>query len=361
MKTITVNVEHKTESSYDILIGVNILEQLNSLLDLSQYSQAAIITDTNIAKFHLQKLQKAIKIPTRSIILSPGESAKTIQSTEIIWKELADAKFDRKSVVINLGGGVIGDMGGFAASTYMRGIDFINIPTTILAQVDESVGGKTGIDFAGIKNLIGTFEQPSAVVIDTEIVKTLPDREFISGFAEIIKHGLIVSRDYYDLVTSKHPREFSEGELIEIIAGSCEIKRKIVEEDTKEKGHRKVLNFGHTIGHAIEALLLKTETPILHGEAISIGMVAEAKISQYKKYISEADVIAIEESLVNAGLPTAIESIDINGIKEKIKSDKKNVDGKTKWTLLDEVGIAVYDEEVSDALVTQALEFISNE
>lgn len=359
MKKLTVHIHEKPACYYDILIGTGLLSKISELVDITAYTKAAIITDKNIASHYLQPLQQAISIPNITIVLEPGETHKTIESVQEIWKQLQEAKFDRKSLVINLGGGVIGDMGGFAASTYMRGIDFINIPTTILAQVDESVGGKTGIDFAGVKNLIGTFEQPKSVLIDLDTVATLPEREFVSGFAEIIKHGVILDKEYFEKVTAKPPLAFSPEELIDIIAGSCEIKKKVVEEDTTEKGSRKLVNFGHTIGHAIEALMLETEKPLLHGEAISIGMVAEAKLSELKLYISSEDVTVVLSTLEKAGLPVNIKEIPAEKILEKIANDKKTVGGTVKWTLLKQIGEASYDEEVDDDVVKKAIEFIS--
>lgn len=361
MKTITVTAEEKPKKPYNIIIGSHLLQKLESIVDLKEYSHIAIITDTNVAKYHLETLRSHFKQPVKTIIIPPGEKEKTIHSVEIIWKELAEAGFDRKSLVINLGGGVIGDMGGFAADTYMRGIAFINIPTTILAQVDESVGGKTGIDFLGIKNIIGTFQQPKAVIIDMATVATLPNREFTSGFAEIIKHGLIADKTYFEKVTAKKPRDFSEEELVAIITGSCEIKQKYVESDTHEKGLRRELNFGHTIGHAIESLSLQTDVPLLHGEAVSIGIAAEAKLSQLKGYLSEDDVLTIRRVYEHAGLPTRIKLLETENIINKMKSDKKSIAGEIKWTLLKHIGKASHDEEVSESQIREALDFILHE
>ncbi len=362
MKKITVTINEKPTKPYDIILGKGVITKIDQFVNINAYSKIAIITDENVQKWWRPKLVEALRIPTTSIILPPGEKEKNITSLQIIWQQLADAKFDRKSLIINLGGGVIGDIGGFAASTYMRGIDFINIPTSIVAQVDESVGGKTHIDFAGHKNLIGAFYQPIGVIIDVETLKTLPERDFIAGFAEIIKHGMIADKDYFDTVTAKSPLEFSQDELVEIIEGSCEIKRTVVEKDVREEsGLRKTVNFGHTIGHVIELMSLDTDKLLLHGEAISIGMVAAAKLSQIKKYITEEDVELIKKSLQNAGLPTSIQTLDTNKVLEKIKADKKNVSGNVKWTLLKSIGKAVYNEEAEEEQVRQALTFIHHE
>jgi 3-dehydroquinate synthase len=243
----TVNVLGK----YNVYIGSGLTGDIPELLQTKNYSKIIVVTDTNLPQKYLKDFEK--------IIIPSGEKSKTIETVQIIWKEMLRLKADRKSLVLNFGGGVIGDMGGFAASCYMRGVKFVQIPTTLLSAVDASVGGKVGIDFAGVKNLIGSFNQPEAVIIDTDTFKTLPDREFVSGFGEIIKHGLISDTDYFNTVTSKKPRDFSEEELTDIIAKSCEIKAGIISSDEKESGNRKLLNFGHTIGHALESLSLDSD------------------------------------------------------------------------------------------------------
>ena len=286
--------------------------------------------------------------------LPSGDNQKNIENAQKIWAALLDFGCDRKSLVINIGGGAIGDLGGFAASTYMRGIDFLQIPTTLLAQVDASVGGKVGINFAAVKNLISSFQQPIAVIVDSDILSTLPQREFISGFAEIIKHGLIADKKYFQSVTSKKPQEFSQDELIDIISRSIQIKADIVSQDEKEKNTRKLLNFGHTIGHAIEAISQEMEKPLLHGEAISIGMIAEGKISKILGLLSDKEYTILEQSLIKAGLPTTLSS-PVNNVLEKIKSDKKNVKGETKFTLLENIGKAVINKSVDESTIRKAL------
>ncbi|HSA84312.1 MAG TPA: 3-dehydroquinate synthase, partial [Patescibacteria group bacterium] len=278
MKILTINIP-TAQKQYPILIGNELIGNLTNHIDINNYSRIFIVTDNIVAPLFLKKLLQTLPEGTAAITLSSGEKEKNIVTVGKIWSAMKENNLDRKSLVINLGGGVIGDMGGFAASTYMRGIDFLQIPTTLLSQIDASVGGKTGVDFAGIKNLVGSFQQPIGVIIDTQTLKTLPKREFLSGFGEMIKHGLIADKTYFELVTSKQPQSFSQEELINLIARSCEIKKTIVEQDETENGLRKLLNFGHTIGHAIESLSLETEMPLLHGEAVAIGMVAEAKVA----------------------------------------------------------------------------------
>lgn len=358
MKQLTIHIS-SAPKQYPIFIGNNLIKHIADHIEIQKYSRIFVITDEIIAPLLLKKLLQALPENTHAITLPAGEKAKNIETVQIIWKAMKDANLDRKSLVINLGGGVIGDMGGFAAATYMRGTNFLQIPTTLLSQIDASVGGKTGVDFAEIKNFIGLFQQPVAVVIDTGTLQTLPRREFISGFSEIIKHGLITDAVYFEKVTSKRPEEFSQDELTDIIARSCEIKKEIVEQDEKESGIRKLVNFGHTIGHAIESLSLETEHPLLHGEAISIGMVAEAKISQLENLISEEDVTTIKNALENAGLPTKTKITDKEKIKNKMQSDKKNVGGKINFTLLTRIGKAEINQTVSDETIEQTLAYIS--
>lgn len=355
MKKIILKLPQVYQKEYPIFIGQSLMEKIPTLLDIRKFSKTFIITDQNTKLPFLKKLIASLPTESDSIVLPDGEKAKNIENIQKIWKFLADRHYDRKSLVINLGGGVIGDMGGFAASTYMRGVDFLNIPTTLLAQVDASVGGKTGIDFSGIKNLIGTVNQPIAVVCDINLLSTLPNREFISGFAEIIKHGLIADKNYFNFVTSKKPRDFDNQELTTIVLNSISIKTSIVNQDEKESGLRKILNFGHTIGHAVESLSLETKTPLSHGEAISIGILAEAKISHLINLLSVEDLQRIEQALVNADLPIAIPILEVDRILQKIKLDKKNEKGRVNFTLLEGIGKAVINQDVSATIVCQIL------
>lgn len=352
MNTVNVAIKEK-ENQYSIQIGSDILSSIQDILDVEKYSKIVLISDSNL-KSYLPKLG----INYEKIMLEPGEKSKNVDSLQKIWQQLIDLRCDRKALVLNFGGGVIGDMGGFAAATYMRGIDFVQIPTTLLAMVDASVGGKLAIDFGEVKNIVGAFVQPKAVLIDVNTLRTLPDREFQAGFAEIIKHGLIRNIEYFQHVTSKKPRNFSEKEMIEIITKSCEIKAQVVQADPTEQGERKILNFGHTIGHAIESLLLSTDHALLHGEAISIGMVAEAKIAQLQGYIEIEELRTIEKSLINAGLPIRIKELPHTEIMLKMKMDKKNSHGKIKWTLLRGLGNCDYNIEIGASFVEQAITYI---
>lgn len=337
---------------YKVYIGEGILRKISEVIDLKKFSKVIVITDEKIPAEFLKQFEK--------IIVPAGENFKNIETLQKIWKEMLKLGVDRKSLVINLGGGVIGDMGGFAASCYMRGVKFLQVPTTLLSAVDASVGGKVGINFEGVKNLIGSFNQPAAVLIDIETFKTLSEREFNSGFGEIIKHGIIADREYFKMVTSKKPGEFSRKELIEIIKKSCEIKARIIAEDEKESGNRKLLNFGHTIGHALESISLETDYPLLHGEAVSIGMVAEARISLEMGLINEKDLGKIISSLEKAGLPVKYQAGDFEKIARLISKDKKAASGKINWTLIKGiVGGAIINQQVDDSVVKAAIQYIS--
>lgn len=358
MKTLSITIAEKNKK-YPILVGNNILSEISNIIDFFRYSNIAIITDTHLSK-KISEVEKILTTNPVIIIIEPGETNKTINTVQKIWQTLIDSKFDRKSLVINFGGGVIGDMGGFAAATYMRGIDFIQMPTSLLAMVDASVGGKLAIDFNGYKNIVGSFAQPKAVVIDTKFLTTLPDREFISGFAEIIKHGLIADKNYFDLISKKYPKDFSQEEMVSIIDRSCEIKSEIVQKDEQESGLRKILNFGHTIGHAIESLSIerKKDSHLLHGEAIAIGMIAEAKLSSLIGNISDDDITKIKTSIEKAGLPTNCSEFSVEDILQKLQYDKKNEHGKIKWTLLKTIGEAEFDIEAENDLVEKAIDYV---
>lgn len=336
---------------YKVYIGQNLLNNLAQIFDARMFSKIIVITDKNIPPHFLAQYEK--------IIVPAGELNKNIEVVQIIWKKLLGFKADRKSLVINLGGGVVGDMGGFAAATYMRGISFIQAPTTLLSSVDASVGGKVGIDFAGVKNLIGAFSQPFGVIIDTNTLKSLPAREFVSGFSEIIKHGIINDANYFKFVTSKKPAEFIDPELIEIIKRSCQIKAGIIFSDEKETGKRKLLNFGHTIGHALESASLETNRPLLHGEAISLGMVAEAKISEALGLIPPQITALIKSSLDHAGLPTYITINNQQKIISLLSQDKKSEAGNINWTLINGLGSAVINQNVPLDKIITALNYIS--
>ncbi len=345
----------KEQQTHPIFIGSDILQKIEELVDMSIYGNIFIITDKQIEKVLLKNMPEFFCQKAHMIVLPFGERAKTIDTAEDIWKELLKENCDRSSLIVNIGGGVVCDVGGFAASTFMRGVDFINVPTTLLSQVDASVGGKTGINFENIKNIIGTFQQPKAVVIDVKTLETLPSRIFIEGFGEIIKHGLIADKKYFSFVTSKKPQDFSKDEMIEIIAQSCEIKAQIAEKDIEEKRERRLLNFGHTIGHALEAVTLQTENPLLHGEAVAIGMIAESYLSFFHGLLSKKELDIINKTIEDAGLPTKVRGVKKQDVLEKMLHDKKTSNKVLQWTLLEKIGKGVINKTVSEKHVEDAI------
>ncbi len=360
MKKIVVNIKKTDENAYPIFIGSNILAHLERLHNLKKYSKIVIITDRQVERLFLKNAPQFWPNNTSIISIPAGERAKNIRCVEGLWEELTELGCDRKSLIINIGGGVVCDIGGFVASTYMRGISTINIPTTLLSQVDASVGGKTGINFSDVKNIIGTFHQPKAVIIDVKTLATLPKRELLSGFAEIIKHALIKDKKYLTFVFSKKPQEFTEDDYMILVEKSCEIKSSIIVDDINEKGLRKIANFGHTIGHAIEILSQKTDNPLLHGEAISIGMHAELLLSYYKNLITQEELEYIVNGIEQSGLPIRLsEKIAVADIMEKIALDKKNEKGVINFTLLQGIGKAVFNQVVEEQYIRKAVKEIS--
>lgn len=358
MQKITVKQDAPDQADYTINIGSGTLEKIGSLYDFERYYKLFIVTDENVEPLLLEKLKAALPSEADSIVLPVGEKQKNIDNVQKVWSALHASGCDRKTLLINLGGGVVGDIGGFAASTFMRGIDFLNVPTTLLSQVDSSVGGKTGFNFDGIKNLIGSFNQPIGVVIDPQTLATLPKREFVSGFAEIIKHGLVQDKHHFEQATAKRPLEFTPDELVDIITKSCRIKLGIIEVDIREGSTRKLVNFGHTVGHAVEALSLEAGTSLLHGEAVSIGMVAEATISTHFDLLPAADLEKVKQALKKATLPVTVHGQRLEDILEKMRSDKKNNSGKLNFTLIDSIGHALYNKEVPSSVVTEAIQAI---
>lgn len=355
MKKLNIKIKDNTLLTYPIFIGENIVENLAKLISFSKYSKIVLITDKHIEKFLLKQMPQFLPENSELIVLPVGERSKTIDTVEEIWRELLDLHCDRKTLVINMGGGVITDMAGFAASTFMRGIDFVNIPTTLLSQVDASIGGKTGVNFLEVKNLIGTFNQPKAVIIDVALLQTLPERDFVAGFGEIIKTGAIADKKFFDFVTSKKPKAFSQKELLSIVEKAIKIKAQIVEKDQKEASVRKLLNFGHTIGHAIEILSQTTDNPLLHGEAIAIGMVAEAQIAVEKNLLKQNAFDVLMEKILFSGLPIKAIGIKTNDIVDKMQTDKKNEKRNIKFTLLKSIGQGIINQETTDSVIKTAV------
>ena len=342
---------------YNIQIGHDSLAVLAGFLSEKKYSSVFILVDENTKK-HCLKFLRPLPLPalTRIIQIKSSEKNKNLRTCEKIWNELSKKNADRKSLLINLGGGVITDLGGFAASTYKRGIDFINLPTTLLSQVDASVGGKTGIDLLGYKNQIGTFAFPKAVFINPDFLKTLNKREMISGFAEVIKHGLIADGKYWKAI-KEIPGIGGIQEIgDDIIIRSIEIKNSIVSADPYEKGIRKALNFGHTIGHAIESAALKTKKPLLHGEAIAIGMICEAYLSRKCCGLSSDALNEIVDFIKKVFHPKKISASEGTLLK-LMQQDKKNQNSELNFTLLSSIGKAEINQSCSEELIAESLKY----
>jgi len=334
----------------------NSIEELVNFVRQGNYSRFFILTDENTSQHCLPVLEHHFAgMGNYDIIgISAGEESKDIDFCIGIWKNLIDFGADRKSLLINLGGGVISDMGGFAASTYKRGIDFVHVPTTLLSQVDASVGGKTGIDLDGIKNIIGTFTQPKAVFIAYDFLKTLPARQILSGTAEMLKHGLIMDKVYWEALKNS---DLSKP-TIELIYRSVEIKNEVVIVDPTEQGIRKALNFGHTIGHAVETnSLLTDESPLTHGEAIAIGMICEAYLS-YKKTGFAKDELDEIVSVINGLYPKYnLGDTDFSTLCTIMLKDKKNQNGKINCTLLSRIGECKLDNICTEEELCESLAY----
>jgi len=331
-------------------------ESLTNYLAERKPTQVGVLVDENTFS-HCYPIIKDLLPEHLLIKIESGEINKNLITCEKIWGEMTSAAFNRNALLINLGGGVIGDMGGFCAATYKRGIDFINIPTTLLAAVDANVGGKLGIDFMGFKNHIGLFKEPEAVFVDAKFLKTLPQQELRSGFAEVIKHGLIADKDYFNEV-STYGLEQPNWEAI--IAHSIQIKEAVVKEDPFEKGLRKVLNFGHTIGHAVESHYLGTEQQLMHGEAIAIGMICEAYLSKKILNFSEEDLEQISGFILDIYDDLSIEKSDFTSFIKLMYQDKKNVDNLLNHSLLYSIGVATPDISVDEKQVLDALYYYLN-
>lgn len=345
------------ERSYPISIGQALLNQADLLRQHIHGRSALVVTNTTVAPLYRQRLDTAlVGLKTSTVILPDGEAYKSIASLQSIWDALIEGRFDRNTTLIALGGGVIGDITGFAAASYQRGVNFIQIPTTLLSQVDSSVGGKTGINHPGGKNMLGAFWQPQAVIADTDTLNTLPDRELSAGLAEVIKYGLIYDELFLswieaniDALRGRNPQALAYA-----IQRSCEIKAEIVSQDEREGGIRAILNLGHTFGHAIENA--QGYGNWLHGEAISTGMCMAARLSELEGWISATDVARTRTIMQRAGLPTeAPPGMSAEQFQHLMGIDKKVLDGKLRLVLLNHIGEATVRADFSAEKLQQCL------
>lgn len=363
--------------SYHIVIGQGIIDQIEGLISkldtisLSKNSgrnKIVIITDENVARLYSDSLTNGLSrmgFLVKLVSIAPGEDQKNLSTAERLYETFFEHRMDRKSLVVALGGGVVGDLSGFAASTFMRGIPYIQIPTTLLAQVDSSVGGKTGVNHPKGKNMIGSFYQPKGVFIDTAALTTLPRKELIAGLVEVIKYGVIRSKPLFEYIENSLSGilELSEDAIEHIVFNSCRIKTEIVEEDEKEEGIRAILNYGHTIGHAIEALTNYCQ--YRHGEAVGIGMIYASKIAR-EMGLADDSVISRQRTLLERmGLSTEIADINpsylMTGystptqIVERLYQDKKTIGGKLRFILPVQIGKVIISDKVSEDIIYKVL------
>jgi 3-dehydroquinate synthase len=333
-------------------------EKLNQHLRENKYSNLFIIVDSNTNEYCLPKFLPLIEtdLTIEIIEFEAGEPNKNIETCVQIWNVLTELGADRKTLIINLGGGVVTDLGGFVASTFKRGVDFIHIPTTLLSMVDASVGGKNGVDLGNLKNQIGVINTPKMVLIDTQYLETVPQNEMRSGLAEMLKHGLIFDKAYWELFLNLEAIDFEE--LDTLIYRSVEIKNEIVMQDPTEKNIRKSLNFGHTLGHAIESYFLENEnkTTLLHGEAIAIGMILESYISLHKNLITKAEYDQIKSTLKSIYDEVVFEENDMEPILELLIHDKKNEYGTIQFALIEGIGKIKIDQSVENELILNAFQ-----
>ena len=333
--------------------------EINNFLKEQSYSKIFILVDENTHHFCLPDFTMHLEtnVSIEIIEIEAGEIYKTLDTCDGVWKALSELGADRKSLLINLGGGVVTDLGGFVAATFMRGIDFLNIPTTLLAMVDASVGGKTGVDLGALKNQVGVISLPKMVFINTRFLKTLPENQLRSGLAEMLKHGLIFNQVHWNKL--QHIKDLAGPEMEELIHESVAIKNEIVTEDPTEKGLRKILNFGHTLGHAIESYFLKSETKntLLHGEAIAIGLILESFLSSELNDLSKNDVIEIKQRISNIFNTVSFSKSDIDKIIDLLKFDKKNTFGNINFVLLKEIAKTEIDCKIPDEAIKKSFDF----
>ena len=363
-KEIAVNYEGKKCYSISLNSTFEYLrDDITAAIGMDQTKKVCIVSDLQVADIYLNRIREQLQIQYSyvfSFVFEAGERSKNMDTVQKLYEHLIINKFDRHDFLIALGGGVVGDLTGFTAATYLRGIDFIQIPTSLLAQVDSSIGGKTGVDFQQYKNMVGAFYQPKLVYMSMEVFQSLPDSQFANGMAEEIKHGLIKDSAYYtwmkknrELILQKAPET-----LIGMLDIGCNIKRVVVENDPKEKGERALLNFGHTIGHAIEKL---SDFTLYHGECVSLGMVAAAFLSMKKGHLTTEDLHNIEQVLSAYQLPIRVSGYDAKEILETTKSDKKMIGGKVKFTLLKQIGEAYSDLSLTDEDLLEAIHYVLGE
>ncbi len=358
-------MESIIKPNYSIFFGNTGYVKLLELINKNNYDKILILSDSNTLKYCLPNLKDQlfssdsksnndIENKIFSYTVNSGEQTKNLNELKKICEFLISKGFKRNSLIINLGGGMVSDLGGFVSSIYMRGIDFVNIPTSLLGMVDASIGGKTGIDLNDLKNIIGSFEFAKIIIIDLNFLSTLPIRQINSGFAEMIKHSLIDSKKHWNKISSVN---FSKDVDSSLIYNSIMTKIKIIENDPKESSSRKFLNFGHTIGHAIESFLLNSDREILHGEAILIGIILESYLSQKLLNFDTQLTLNIKNYILKFSKKIHFSEEDIKHVLEFLKYDKKNTSDEPLFVLLNEIGKPSYDNKVSNKEIIEAFKF----
>lgn len=359
-----LTVKREPDFEYDIVLTSDFSDLAKEMDRLEvRDRKACIVTDSNVAPLYEDAVKEELKKVFSEVItfvFPAGEENKNLNTVNQIYEQLIQHKFDRKDYLIALGGGVTGDLTGFAAATYLRGISFVQIPTTLLAQVDSSIGGKTGVDFQQYKNMVGAFHQPALVYMNVNTCKTLPDMEFSCGMGEILKHGLIKDASYYEW-TINHMFEIQDRDyelMKEMILGSCKIKKHVVEKDPTEKGERALLNYGHTIGHAIEKL---KDFQLHHGQCVALGSIAAAYISYKRELLSIEELYEIRDMNVGFDLPMFFYGLTLEDVLETTKLDKKMDQGKIRFILLKGIGKAYIDTTVTEEEMLEAINFINGD
>lgn len=346
---------------YDIVFTKSFgdLEEEMKQLDTAN-KKLCIVTDSTVDNLYSGEVASILGKCCKKVskfVFPAGEAQKNLDTVRELYRYLIKEGFDRKDMLVALGGGVVGDTAGFAAATYLRGIDFIQVPTTLLAQADSSIGGKTGVDFDGYKNMVGAFRMPRLVYMNMEVLRTLDERMYFSGFGEVMKHGLIKDASFYEWLIDKMYEicERDPDTLEEMMVRSCSVKKLVVEKDPTEQGERALLNFGHTIGHAIEKA---KKFKLYHGECVALGAVAAAYISWKKNLLTMEEFYEVRDMFVPFNLPISVDGIDPEEILRLTKSDKKMENGKIKFILLKKIGKAVIDTSVTDEEILAAVKEI---
>jgi 3-dehydroquinate synthase len=340
-----------------VIFATDAKHALSGVLAQLSFSRLVVLTDTNTQSNCLPLVGTVLPEDTLFISVAAGEIHKNLDTCSLIWARMTEAALDRKALMLNLGGGVIGDMGGFCASLYKRGIRFINMPTTLLSQVDASVGGKLGVDFNGLKNHLGVFNEPETVIIAPEFLETLPKEELRSGYAEIIKHGLIRDAAYFSGLKSKN---WEDQNWESLIYHSIGIKKAVVEADPKEAGLRKILNFGHTIGHAFESFFLGTTNQLLHGEAIALGMICEGFLSFQKVGFSFEELDRLTIMIFQIFGKVEFSEHELDPILDLCLQDKKNEGSTVMFSLLNSIGDCTYNIPVNREEILEAIRYYQN-